>query len=202
MNTTQHADYLTRYTLLKRVQRPNDEAAWNDFMNQYRRYIYSIIHRMKIRPSDADDVYQKVVVKLWKKLPEMDVQKMEYFRGYLAAVVRNAVNDYYRKIQREVRRDEDFLQSDAFLNRQMNLPEIEQVIETEWHHYLAVESLENVSAFFSDRAMTLFKRTLGEDIKAVAADMGIPLSTAYRLNSRVKEALRKEIDALSNFLDG
>ena len=84
----------------------------------------------------------------------------------------------------------------------MNLPEIEQVIETEWHHYLAVESLENVSAFFSDRAMTLFKRTLGEDIKAVAADMGIPLSTAYRLNSRVKEALRKEIDALSNFLDG
>ena len=56
--------------------------------------------------------------------------------------------------------------------------------------------------FFSDRAMTLFKRTLGEDIKAVAADMGIPLSTAYRLNSRVKEALRKEIDALSNFLDG
>ena len=101
MKTTHHTDYLTRYTLLQRIQLPHDETAWNDFMNQYRRYIYSIIHRMKIRPSDADDVYQKVVVKLWKKLPEMDLHKMDYFRGYLAAVVRNTVNDYYRKLQRE-----------------------------------------------------------------------------------------------------
>lgn len=171
-------------------------------MNQYRRYIYSIIHRMKIRPSDADDVYQKVVVKLWKKLPEMDLHKMDYFRGYLAAVVRNTVNDYYRKLQREGRRDDDFLEAEIFLNRNVSLPEIEKVIEMEWQHYLAVESLENVSAFFSDRAMELFKRTLVEDIKTVACDMDIPLSTAYRLNSRVKEALRKEINALSKFLDG
>lgn len=202
MNTTHHTNYLTRYTLLQRIQLPHDETAWNDFMNQYRRYIYSIIHRMKIKPSDADDVYQKVVVKLWKKLPEMDLQKMDYFRGYLAAVVRNTVNDYYRKIQREARRDDDFLEVEGFLNRNVSLPEIEKVIEMEWQHYLAVESLENVSAFFSDRAMELFKRALLEDIKTVACDMGIPLSTAYRLKSRVKEALRKEINALSKFLDG
>ena len=38
------------------------------------------------------------------------------------------------------------------------------------------------------------------DIKEVAGEMEIPLSTAYRLKSRVKESLLAEVEALNDYL--
>ena len=55
--------YLTRYTLLHRIQSQVDEVAWKDFTDQYRLYIYAIINRMNIKTSDADDLYQKNFIK-------------------------------------------------------------------------------------------------------------------------------------------
>ena len=60
--------YLTRYTLLHRIQSQVDEVAWKDFTDQYRLYIYAIINRMNIKATDADDLYQKILLKLWKKM--------------------------------------------------------------------------------------------------------------------------------------
>ena len=57
--------YMTRDTLLHRVQEQFDEMAWHDFIAQYQGYIYTIINRMNIRATDVDDLYQKILIKLW-----------------------------------------------------------------------------------------------------------------------------------------
>ena len=192
--------YMTRDTLLHRVQEQFDEMAWHDFIAQYQGYIYTIINRMNIRATDVDDLYQKILIKLWKKMPELDLEKMNRFRSYLAAVVRNCVHDYFRTMMRENRREEAFIEHESSMGARVSQPDIDRVIQLEWHNHVAAEAFKNVSIYFSEQAIDVFKRSLTEDIKEIAADFDIPLSTAYRLRSRVKASLLKEISALNTYL--
>ncbi|MAW39505.1 MAG: hypothetical protein CMF27_01050 [Kiritimatiellaceae bacterium] len=192
--------YMTRDTLLHRVQEQFDEMAWHDFIAQYQGYIYTIINRMNIRATDVDDLYQKILIKLWKKMPELDLEKMNRFRSYLAAVVRNCVHDYFRTMMRENRREEAFIEHESSMGARVSQPDIDRVIKLEWHNHVAAEAFKNVSIYFSEQAIDVFKRSLTEDIKEIAADFDIPLSTAYRLRSRVKASLLKEISALNTYL--
>ena len=200
MNTYHQDSYLTRHTLLHRVQTQFDESAWKDFIQQYQAYIYTIINRMNIRSADADDLYQKILLKLWNKVPDIDLKKMKRFRSYLAAVVRNCVNDYFRSTIREHNNEESFLNHEASMGRRFSPPDIEELIETEWHNHIAARAFENISIYFSEQAIEIFKRSLSEDIKDIANDLNMPLSTAYRLKNRVKDNLLKEISALNEYL--
>ena len=76
---------------------------------------------------------------------------------------------------------------------------IEELIETEWHNYIAAKAFENISIYFSDQAIEIL-RSLSEEVKDIASDLNIPLSTVYRLRNRIKESLLKEITALSEYL--
>mgnify|MGYP001184693389 FL=1 len=192
--------YMTRDTLLHRVQEQFDEMAWHDFIAQYQGYMYTIMNRMNIRATDVDDLYQKILIKLWKKMPELDLEKMNRFRSYLAAVVRNCVHDYFRTMMRENRREEAFIEHESSMGARVSQPDIDRVIKLEWHNHVAAEAFKNVSIYFSEQAIDVFKRSLTEDIKEIAADFDIPLSTAYRLRSRVKASLLKEISALNTYL--
>ncbi len=200
MNSCNQDVYMTRDTLLHRLQEQFDEMAWHDFIAQYQGYIYTIINRMNIRATDVDDLYQKILIKLWKKMPELDLEKMNRFRSYLAAVVRNCVHDYFRTMMRENRREEAFIEHESSMGARVSQPDIDRVIKLEWHNHVAAEAFKNVSIYFSEQAIDVFKRSLTEDIKEIAADFDIPLSTAYRLRSRVKASLLKEISALNTYL--
>ena len=192
--------YLTRYTLLHRIQSQVDEVAWKDFTDQYRLYIYAIINRMNIKATDADDLYQKILLKLWKKMPDLDLGEMERFRSYLATVVRNCVNDYFRSAIRKQKNQDSFVDHEASCGKQYTLPAIEELIETEWHNHVAAKAFENISIYFSDQAIEIFKRSLSEEVKDIASDLNMPISTVYRLRNRIKESLLKEIAALSEYL--
>ena len=114
---------------------------------------------------------------------------MERFRSYLATVVRNCVNDYFRSAIRKQKNQDSFVDHEASCGKNYSLPAIEELIETEWHNYIAVKAFENISIYFSDQAIEIFKRSLSEEVKDIASDLAIPLSTAYRLRNRIKESL-------------
>lgn len=201
MDEATRETYRTRMTLLQKMQKQYDETAWQEFVDTYSGYIYTIINSMNIGASDADDLRQQIFIKLWKKLPEVDLSKMSRFRSYLAVVVRNCVKDFFRKTQRETNRSDKLVQSGSELVETVSLPDIDEVIEREWHNYVAALAFKNIADYFSADAMALFDETLkGRHIKVVAGEMGIPLSTAYRLKSRVKDSLLSEIEALNNYL--
>ncbi len=201
MNEETRATYQTRITLLQKMQKQYDEAAWQEFVDTYSGYIYTIINSMNISSSDADDLRQQIFIKLWKKLPEVDLGKMSRFRSYLTVVVRNCVKDFIRKKQREAQRSDLLVQSDSELVGTVSLPDIDQVVEKEWHNYVAALAMKKVSEYFTADAIHLFNETLsGRDVKVVSAELGMALSTAYRLRSRIKESLLSEIQALNEYL--
>ena len=201
MNEETRATYRTRMTLLQKMQKQYDEKAWQEFVDSYSGYIYTIINSMNIGAADADDLRQQIFIKLWKKIPNLDLDKMSSFRSYLTVVVRNCVKDFWRKSQRDANRSDKLVQSDSELVDTVSLPDIDEVIEREWHNYVAALAFKNIAGYLSPEAMKLFDETLkGRDIKVVAEEMDIPLSTAYRLKTRVKDSLLAEIEALNEYL--
>jgi DNA-directed RNA polymerase specialized sigma24 family protein len=59
----------TRVTPLGRLQlRPDDQAAWSEFVEHYGRKIYGWCRTWNLQPADAQDVSQIVLLKLAEKL--------------------------------------------------------------------------------------------------------------------------------------
>lgn len=189
-------------TLLQKVQKQYDEAAWEELLSSYSDYIYVIIRNMNISPEDAGDIRQQVFVKLWKQLPKLDLSKMTRFRGYVATTSKNCALDFIRKRVREANRH-DQLRYETELEHleSVSVPDVERIAESEWNNYLSARAFKNIAANFSKEALAIFKGTLaGEDLRTLAAKHNVPASTAYRLKNRVKESLVEEIKALSDYL--
>ena len=118
--------YKTRLTLIQRVKNQYNENAWEEFAAVYKNYIYAIIRRMNISEHDAEDIQQKVMMKLWKILPELKHEEIRRFRSYLSTITKNTVLDFVVAQKRKVAR-EDKAASDASLHYldSINLPDVE-----------------------------------------------------------------------------
>jgi RNA polymerase sigma factor (sigma-70 family) len=202
MNQETRETYRTRITLLEKVQNQYDNQAWEEFAASYQDYIYAVLRHMNIPYEDAGDLLQQVLLKLWKKLPEIDIHKLSRFRSYLAVMTKNCAHDYLRKKISERQKHEKLKESNELeYFDSITMPDINRIAEIEWNNYIAGRALENISQDFSDKAIDLFKGILsGRDIKELAEELGMGLSTAYRLKSRVKERLLSEIESLNDYL--
>ncbi len=184
--------WITRKTLLLRAVNPNDEQAWNDFLDYYGRFIYYIILKMGVSSSSSDDIAQQIVLKLWKKLNTYDSTKGS-FRPWLSTVIRNAVNEFYRKENR--RKEDHYVEDVNGLVASKN--DLDSMIQDEWEAYLTKEALENVKQVFSGKAVDAFILSL-EGIKndEIAERLDITSSSVRVLKSRVKSCFINEMKKL------
>jgi RNA polymerase sigma-70 factor, ECF subfamily len=74
-----------------RLQDGGDEAAWEEFVAIYRPVIVRMATLKGLQHSDAEDLAQKVLLSVAKKIPEWEHDPARAkFRTWLARVVRNA----------------------------------------------------------------------------------------------------------------
>ncbi|MDZ8119069.1 RNA polymerase sigma factor [Pontiella agarivorans] len=190
--------YSTRKTLIERVQDQYNEAAWEEFAAIYTRYIYAVIRNMNLVREDAEEIHQKVILKLWEKLPDLNTDEIRRFRSYLAVVTKNEVRMFIRSRTRRRNREDKAVQDHSinYLDT-IRLPEIDQIAEREWEIHLIRLAIERVKPQFSKKAMEVFKLNLeGIDIKEISERTGIAPSSVTTLKARVKSSLVEEIKLL------
>lgn len=90
---SRHRDPTTRASLLSRLREGKDEAAWREFHARYGEMILAWCLRMGLRPWDAEDVRQRVMIDLTRALGSGFRYRPELgrFRHYLGRVVRNRI---------------------------------------------------------------------------------------------------------------
>jgi RNA polymerase sigma factor (sigma-70 family) len=91
----------TSATLLRNVCDLRNRAAWGTFVDRYRLLIAGWCRRQGLRHHDAEDVTSDVLAKLASAMPRFSYDPTQRFRGWLKAVVLNAVNDFLRKRARD-----------------------------------------------------------------------------------------------------
>lgn len=189
----------TRQTLLFKIKNQYDDAAWNDFVQFYRPYIYRVIQNLNVNSSDREDIIQEVMLTSWKKLPEFDYDTTKgRFRSWLCTVARRTVFTFNDKKSKSGHFE------DAVKNEELSsgiTPEIEELSTREWEKHIADMAWENVSKKFDDQVLNAFKRLAsGEKGEVVAADLGLSQNSVYVYKKRVMASLQKEIAYLDDEL--
>lgn len=193
----------TSKTLLGKIKDQHDEKSWEDFVFYYRDYIYGIVMKMNLKHYDADDITQRVLIKLWKTLPQFEYQPEKgRFRGWLCRITGNEVKDYLRRVKRsKTVSSEDTPGEMAVSMQKISIPEIEQIAETEWRHYVAKLGWQNIVGELDVKTSKCFLMfTSGVPAAEISKELGIAESSVYVYKKRAQDKLREEIMRLNGQL--
>ena len=190
----------TRKTLLERVKKLRDDNSWEDFVLYYKGYIFAVIQGMGMSNQDAEDLSQRVLLKLWKNLPDYEYRPGSCkFRTWLCTVIRSEVYSWLRSQQSQDRRIEKYknnLDDDSF-----SVPEIEKIAENEWKDHIGKMAWENIKDSFSQNVIEAFLMfTDGKTTREIAEHLGVEENTVNVYKKRVRDKLCKEINLLDSEL--
>lgn len=190
----------TSYTLLHRALDAGDEDAWKRLVAHYRRFIFYVLHGLRVSSADIEDISQQVLIALLRDLPNYD-RTQSRFRTWLSAIIRNIAVSHFRK-QTSQQRRVDGLREELLCEGEKSTSEIDDYIQKEWAAYIASQAMSQVKKVFQGQAITVFEMGLdGCSAAEIAEKTGLTVSSVYTLRKRVKKRLYLEILELTADLE-
>jgi RNA polymerase sigma-70 factor (ECF subfamily) len=174
------------------------DEAWAVFQARYRGVLLGWCLRRGLSREGAEDLTQDVLLKLFQQLPHYrhDPSRGQ-FRGWLKAVVHNALTDFWRRQRR--RPEPGPVGGTAFLERLGALASPEpagelSVLIEEHARTTAAEILARVRARVKETTWQAFYQTLVERRPAaeVAAELMLSVATVYKASYRIKQLVQEE----------
>src|SRR5918912_1638011 len=105
------ASALTDAQLVARC-RSGDQAAWNELVERFSRYVYAIcIQAFRLAQHDAEDVFQEVFARVYQHLERL--RSDEAIRPWIAQLTRRLCIDRLRASAREQPADETEWEAEA-----------------------------------------------------------------------------------------
>jgi RNA polymerase sigma-70 factor (ECF subfamily) len=188
----------TRVTLLRRLRSQQDERSWCEFVGYYRGYILRIARRVGLGHHDTEEVAQNVCLKAWKALPQFAYDpERGRFRNWLWEMTANEARTLWRARQRKTPLPEALGEAGGSRAGPGGA-----WIEHEWRCHVAGEAWRRVAPEFEERTRRVFELlSRGRDAAAVAAELGLSVSSVYVYRKRVQDRLRREVMRLNALLD-
>ena len=160
------------------------EGAVEQFISEYRQFIYAILIRyLNLSSEDAAEVFQRLLFHLW----ENDFRRLRRWRGkttlaaYIGRITRNLAHDYRRQLRFEIHEYPDTPAEDP---RLQNIERKEMIQRSLSRLSLRDRDLIHRS-FFLDQSHSEIGKALG----MTANGVGVALS-------RAKNRLRKILDKI------
>jgi RNA polymerase sigma-70 factor (ECF subfamily) len=181
----------TPVTLLERLRRPGDGAAWSQFVHLYTPLLYAWACRAGLSENDAADLLQDVFATLLRELPRFEYQPGKSFRAWLRTVLLNR----WRTLQRRrAPRSVPPEQLDAVPGPvEPDLPG-----EAEERRELVRRALALIEGEFAPATWQAFRQcaVLGRRAAEVAAELGLSANAVYLARARVLRRLREQLTGL------
>jgi RNA polymerase sigma factor (sigma-70 family) len=188
----------TRPSLLLRLRDPKDAEAWRAFVEVYGRLVYGHCRRRGLGHEDAEDVTQKVFVRIAEAIRTFDYQPdVGRFRAWLGTVVRNEINRFLKKDSKNIRGQGD--EGEALLENVV-APAADAEWTAEFNAHILQVALERSRPHFEAATWRAFERVWLEHIPGmqVAAEMGQPIDWVYVAKSRVLKKLWLVVQELAD----
>jgi RNA polymerase sigma-70 factor (ECF subfamily) len=187
----------TRHSLLVRLNGPQDEQAWSEFMQIYEPLVYRLARRRGFQDADAADLSQEVfravaaAIERWRANPDRGS-----FRAWLFLIARNTMINAFKKRQRHPQGSGD-TQIRRLLDAQpAPHDETASMVENEYERGLFHWAADEVRGEFRSATWQAFWRTSidGEKSQAVADSLGISVGAVYIARSRVMARLKGKVE--------
>lgn len=189
----------TSMSLLERLQvDPDDPQAWRLFVERYQPSIRRWCLRWGLQDSDADDVTQEVLVKIFAALRNFQYDPARSFRAWLKTITQHAWSDFVLARRKGPR------QSAGPLDTIADSAVVQSDLERELEEALDLELLELAKRRVKERIkpetwnafhLTAIEGRTGAD---AARTVGMPVAHVFVAKHRVQKMLQEEVRILKN----
>jgi RNA polymerase sigma factor (sigma-70 family) len=192
-------DAETSLTLLERLQKnPDDPQAWSLFIERYQPRIRGWCLTWGLQDSDADDVAQDVLVKLFAALRKFQYDPSRSFRAWLKTVTQHVWSDFAAARRRDLGQTSGRIdtiagsaEAQSDLERQLEDAFDRELLEVATHRIKGRTKPANWEAFH----LTAIEGLSGAE---VAHKLGIPVGHVFVAKHRVQKMLQDEVRILKN----
>lgn len=184
--------YATQPSLLQRLRRPEEHAAWERFVQLYTPLLFHWARNAGLAHHQAADLVQDVLLVLVQKLPEFDYQPGKSFRGWLRTVTLN-------KWREGCRRRKEVIAGEGEALPEPVAPDGAEVFaEAEYRRHLSGRALRLMQQEFEPATWkACWECVVNERPPAeVAAELGLSVDQVYGAKYRVLRRLRQELEGL------
>jgi RNA polymerase sigma factor (sigma-70 family) len=185
----------THFSLLCEIRDGNrPDESWAAFHARYRDVILAWCARRGLTATDAEDLTQDVLLKLFQRLPtHAHDPERGSFRGWLKVVVNNAIADFWRR-----RPAHAAVGGTTFLARAAGMPSPEaEELSTALEGRVrgtAASVVARVRAKLKETTWQAFYQSAVErrPVAEVAAGLNLSVASVYKATYRVKQMLQEE----------
>jgi RNA polymerase sigma factor (sigma-70 family) len=189
----------TSLTVLERLQRdPDDPEAWRLFLEKYQPRIRRWCLTWGLQDSDADDVTQEVLVKLFAALRKFQYDPARSFRAWLKTVAQHAWSDFVSARRRHP--GQRLSGADTLAESAEAHSDLEKQLEDGFNHELFEMAMNCVKNRVQPDTWKAFHLTAIEGLSgaAAAAKLQIPVGSVFVAKHRVQKMLQEEVRLLKN----
>jgi RNA polymerase sigma-70 factor (ECF subfamily) len=182
----------TSESLLERLRRLEDAAAWTRFAELYTPLLYHWARRLVTQPADAADLVQDVLATLVHHLPHFRYHPAQSFRAWLRCILVNR----WRTSRR--RPPPLPLTTDPVTPQTNGVEQFDEQEEAQYRQYLLRQTLQTLQPEFSSTAWKAFEEHVlaGRSADEVANQLNIAPGSVYVAKSRILKRLRQELAGL------
>jgi RNA polymerase sigma factor (sigma-70 family) len=189
----------TSLTLLERLQKnPGDPQAWDLFIERYQPRIRHWCLSWGLQDSDADDVAQEVLVKLFAALGKFHYDPARSFRAWLKTVTQHAWSDFLAARRKDPGRYSERIETIA--DSAQARSDLERQIEGAFDVELLDLAMHHVKKRVKDSTWEAFRLTALDGLTGVdaAGRLGIPVASVFVAKHRVQKMLQEEVQILKD----
>src|SRR5262249_46320385 len=177
---------------------PDDPQAWNLFVERYQPRIRRWCLSWGLQDSDADDVGQEVLVKLFAALRKFQYDPSRSFRAWLKTVTQHAWLDFVAAR----RRDPEHAASriDTLTGSAEAQLDLERRLEDAFDRELRELAMHRVQKRTKPANWDAFHLTAVEGLSGAEAAkrLGIPVAHVFVAKHRIQKLLQEEVRSLKN----
>jgi RNA polymerase sigma factor (sigma-70 family) len=164
--------------------RAGDEAAWNELVERFSRYVYAIaVQAFRLGPHDAEDVFQEVFARVYEHLERL--RNDEAIRPWIAQLTRRLCIDRLRAGGREGLVDPD----------EIELAEVDETLGRIEEAMIVHAGLDAVGEACREILDRFFARD--ESYRAIGEALDLPPGTIASRISRCLAKLRAQLEGRS-----
>ncbi len=183
----------TRMSLLLRIRDSGDHDAWREFETIYRPVIYRIARKRGYQDADAQDVAQKVMVKIARRVQHFHRDNgSARFSTWLTTVCRNCLIDEFRSASHDAVGGTTNLERLSQLGSDdVSVDDIEREHRRQVFRHAAREVAHQVEA---DTWRAFWETAVeGRAASQVAVDLEMTVGSVYTARCRVIQRLRAKV---------
>jgi len=189
----------TSLTLLERLQKnPDDPQAWSLFVKRYQPRIHRWCLAWGLQDSDADDVAQDVLVKLFAALRKFQYDPSRSFRAWLKTVTQHVWSDFAAVRRRDLGQTSGRI--DPIAHSAEAQSDLERQLEDAFDRELLEVATRRIKGRTKPANWEAFHLTAIEGLSGAEAahKLGIPVGRVFVAKHRVQKMLQDEVRILKN----